>query len=310
MILLDSGHYMIREIISSRIGPENSGVRANGISAMKIADFDDVTYGVESAGDALTLFFSMPGFKEISALGLESYLKQVYAQDDIALSFKEQTLNEVSYDFSLTLDLASDRGDGGAGLAERVSCLKRNVLAAPFLWFFDQIRNGTAPAGAVRIPFRRDESIYIKKGNDDQCVVIFSVTFKEKNDWVVAEVFLRELSDARRDSALQQAPVAGFSRTPPGELAGVAGVEGGDNVCFVSFTLFKRHWDSKAEASVSALCQFRNYLHYHIKASKTYMHMRMRKRVDELLHVLNRAKPPAEGTVEKKTWTGRNVTAR
>jgi hypothetical protein len=35
----------------------------------------------------------------------------------------------------------------------------------------------------------------------------------------------------------------------------------------------KRHWDGKAEASVSALCQFRNYLHYHIKASKAYMHV-------------------------------------
>jgi len=74
--------------------------------------------------------------------------------------------------------------------------------------YFDLIREGTAPAQAVRIPFRKDESIYIKKGNEDQCVVIFSVTFQEKNDWVVAEVFLREFADARRDSALQQAPAA------------------------------------------------------------------------------------------------------
>lgn len=72
----------------------------------------------------------------------------------------------------------------------------------------------------------------------------------------------------------------------------------------------KRHWNDKAESSVQALCQFRNYLHYHIKASKTYMHMRMRKRVEDLLHVLNRAKPAQEGAVEKKTWSGKSVVSR
>jgi hypothetical protein len=84
--------------------------------------------------------------------------------------------------------------------------------------YFDAIREGTAPAQAVRIPFRKDESIYIKKGNEDQCVVIFSVTFQEKNDWVVAEVFLREFADARRDSALQQAPAANVSPRCPTQL--------------------------------------------------------------------------------------------
>jgi hypothetical protein len=38
------------------------------------------------------------------------------------------------------------------------------------------------------------------------------------------------------------------------------------------------------------------------------MHMRMRKRVDDLLTVLNRAKPPAEAAVEKKAWGGRSYT--
>mmetsp|Transcript_28843 Transcript_28843/g.72628 ORF Transcript_28843/g.72628 Transcript_28843/m.72628 type:complete len:310 (-) Transcript_28843:281-1210(-) len=309
MILLDSGHHMISEIITNRIGPANEEVRKNAV-VMSIADFDDVSYRVKSEGDALTIFFSMPGYKEISALNLEAYLRQVYAQDDVAFSFNEETVDGAVYNFSLTFDLAADRADGGAGVAERVSCLKRNVLAAPFIAYFGMIKGGTAPEAAVRIPFRQDESIYLKKGSDDQCVVVFSVTFQEKNDWVVAEVFLRELADARRDAALQQAPAASFSRTAPGELSGIAGVEGGDNVCFVSFTLFRRHWDDRAEASVTAVCQFRNYLHYHIKASKTYMHMRMRKRVDDLLHVLNRAKPPAEGAVEKKTWSGKSVAAR
>lgn len=38
------------------------------------------------------------------------------------------------------------------------------------------------------------------------------------------------------------------------------------------------------------ICTFRNYLQYHIKCSKAFMHTRMRIRVESLLQVLNRAK--------------------
>lgn len=47
---------------------------------------------------------------------------------------------------------------------------------------------------------------------------------------------------------------------------------------------------------------FRDYLHYHIKCSKAYMHSRMRTRVAEFLKVLNRAKPDvAAGEGARKT---------
>ena len=58
----------------------------------------------------------------------------------------------------------------------------------------------------MKIPYRHNEAIWLKKGKEDQVVVIFSVTFADKNDWVVAEVFLREFADVRRDPALQTSP--------------------------------------------------------------------------------------------------------
>ncbi len=39
------------------------------------------------------------------------------------------------------------------------------------------------------------------------------------------------------------------------------------------------------------LHHFRNYLHYHIKCSKAYIHSRMRAKTAAFLKVLNRAKP-------------------
>lgn len=62
--------------------------------------------------------------------------------------------------------------------------------------------------------------------------------------------------------------------------------------------------DGRLESCVTLLAGFRNYLHYHIKATKTYMHMRMRKRVVGLLQVLNRAVPEAEEKA-KKTAQGK-----
>lgn len=48
--------------------------------------------------------------------------------------------------------------------------------------------------------------------------------------------------------------------------------------------IFPQHVDQgRQEKIVSLLTGFRNYLHYHLKATKTYMHMRMRKRVAGLL---------------------------
>ena len=50
---------------------------------------------------------------------------------------------------------------------------------------------------------------------------------------------------------------------------------------------------------------FLTYLQYHVKATKTYMHMRMRSKVNALLQVLNRATQTSNETKAKKTITGK-----
>lgn len=72
--------------------------------------------------------------------------------------------------------------------------------------------------------------------------------------------------------------------------------------------LFPRHF-TNPETQARTITQiqlFRDYLHYHIKCSKAYMHSRMRARVAEFLKVLNRAKPEEEK--ERKTASGRTFT--
>lgn len=271
MILLGIGHPMLKEQVMSRSGPDKAEYRERNPLEMKIADFDDVTYCLKAVDNNFTLFYSMPGYEQIKGCGLEAYLAKTYAGDDVAFNFSSESLGGLTYDFSLTCDLAADRGTDAEPFAGRISAIKRHVLAACFFYYFETVCSSGGAGNAMKIPYRHNEAIYLKKGKEDQVVVIFSVTFSDKNDWVVAEVFLREFADVRRDPALQTSPAASYSKTVPGELEGTS-EEKMDNKVYISFVLFNKHWNGpKAEASVSALCMFRNYLHYHIKASKAFM---------------------------------------
>ena len=97
-------------------------------------------------------------------------------------------------------------------------------------------------------------------------------------------------------------------KEPPTELSELSLDASANTVGYVLFSFLKSGMtDASRARAVSLLSQFRVYLHYHIKASKTYLHMRMRKRVNTWLQVLNRAKPEYkdETKVGSKTASGR-----
>jgi len=104
-------------------------------------------------------------------------------------------------------------------------------------------------------------------------------------------------------------PTCAYSVKPPSELKDIRNIPVGDRICFVTFVVYDRHWKgAKMENAAFTITTFRNYLHYHLKCCKSYLHTRMRTRVENLLKVLNRAKQ--ETTVSKKTAAGRNFTRK
>jgi hypothetical protein len=103
---------------------------------------------------------------------------------------------------------------------------------------------------------------------------------------------MQEFVDTRR--TVNNAPPVAFGKDPPLELRGAPGLRNSpDLVGYLSLAIFPTHVDTtEKRIKASTLVQgLRNYLHYHIKASKTYLHIRMRKRVDLLLQGLS--SPPA-----------------
>jgi len=156
----------------------------------------------------------------------------------------------------------------------------------------------------IEIPYRDDEAVYLKP-ESDRCIVIFSITFRDPDDLVLAKVFLQEYADARK--TMSNAPSVTYSqKEPPLELKGVRNLRVGSAQGFVSFVLFAPHIAAaKKERTIDNIMTFRNYLHYHLKCSKAFLHTRMRNRVRTFLQVLNRAKSEPESK-EKKTITGRS----
>lgn len=73
----------------------------------------------------------------------------------------------------------------------------------------------------------------------------------------------------------------------------------------VAPVLFPRHTcEAARENTIDLLHMFRDYLHYHIKCSKVYVHSRMRAKAGDLLKVLNRARPQTNARpAERKTIT-------
>jgi len=129
---------------------------------------------------------------------------------------------------------------------------------------------GMRGGGALRtVHYRDEEAIYIKPSHD-RVTVIFSTIFREETDRIFGKVFLQEFVDARR-RAIQNAPQVLFRHDPPLELQGERGLPSGkgEGVGYITFVLFPRHLTpQRREEVISHIETFRDYFHYHIKASK------------------------------------------
>lgn len=312
MLLLDYQNVLLQSVLTERF----SGLPPVHID-QTVSDFDGVTFHVSTpeTKNKILVSISVRCWNELVRYGAQQVLEREYGPYIVA--------PEVGYNFSIQVDLETlpedeeTRGD----LVRKVSLLKRNAMAAPFEHAFDEhhklsaeaakFTSEEAPQGVneggevMAIHYRDEEAIYIKAGHD-RVTVIFSTIFREETDRVFGKVFIQEFVDARR-RAIQNAPQVLFRTDPPLELQGVPGFtdSGNGEIGYVTFVLFPRHLTvQRREEVISHIQTFRDYFHYHIKASKAYIHSRMRRRTADFLQVLRRARPENEEK-ERKTASGR-----
>jgi len=309
LILLEKGNRILYEAAHSTferilVGDPNTEEKLEILPMeVKFCDFDGTRMRVlilpEDKG-FMTISLYIPCWEDLVTHGVLDYLKVVYGDLVGAV--------EAEYNFTLKVNLATLPA-AYEPLATKISNLKFHALGAPFQKYFKALATGKAiPSGRVRLT--EDTTIYFSSKND-RCIVIYSLNYKEKFDEVLARVFLSSMFDVKRtEKTLGPAPSISYdAEAPPNEMKQDFNVQIKEGNCgFLSLAILPRHVTSqdKIDQAADSLQHFRTYLSYHIKCSKTYFHSQMRKRVKELLQVLNRAKSADEDVgKKKKTASGR-----
>ena len=304
MILLGAENEIIRHVLTSKFS-------VPGAVDQMFTDFDGVAYHIESSREGpLTLSMDIRCWPELVLYGARENLRQMYG------GWIRET-PEPDFQITLSFDYASvpPAGPDRDALIHAVSMIKRHAMAAPFERAFHEHSEleqkhepGAAPLAGqlLALHYRADEAMYILPAHDRVTVVI-STRFEEETDRIFGKVFVQEFVDARRQPSIQNAPQVLYSnRDPPLEVRGAVQASSSDNTGYVTFVLFPRHFQHPdvRSTTITHIQLFRDYLHYHIKCSKAYMHSRMRSRVTEFIKVLNRAKPEL-AEKERKTASGR-----
>lgn len=217
-----------------------------------VSDFDGVTFHLSTPEFKTKILISInvKCFRELVQYGAQEVLEREYGPYIVT--------PEPGYDFSVLIDLENLPAEQEAKdeLIMRLALMKRNAMAAPFERAFDEFAelaeeaskytSETAPQGVeeggevMAIHYREEEAIYIKASHD-RVTVIFSTVFREETDRIFGKVFLQEFVDARRRVlTLQNAPQVLFRNDCPLELAGVPGIQNGNDgsISYVTFGMY------------------------------------------------------------------------
>jgi len=304
MILLEAHNVIIQTTLNDKL------IKPSSLD-VQFVDFDGVRFRMSTADRKTVILLSMHirCWDELVKYGAMDVLQREYGNLIVPQP-------EAEYNVSLSIDLEQAPADQEArdAFVRSISMFKRNALAAPFESAFaqqKQLESSGQIGELMAIHYRDEEAIYVQ-ASPDRVTVIFSTVFREETDRIFGKVFLQEFVDARRQPSIQNAPqVLYSSRDPPLEIRDVPGLRHTEDIGYVTFVLFPRHFANPTVIAntISHIQLFRDYLHYHIKCSKAYMHSRMRHRVAEFQKVLNRAKTEVAVT-ERKTVTGRTMVHR
>ncbi|XP_054161070.1 actin-related protein 2/3 complex subunit 2-like [Oppia nitens] len=296
MILLEINNRVVEDILRVKIQEIESNNKIESVD-VTAADFDGVLFHISNInGDKakIRISISLKFYKELQIHGADDLLRREYGS-------LLMTPPEDGYNVSLLFDL-KNLPQNYEEVIQKAGLLKRNCFASVFEKYFEFQEQGCEGQKRAVIHYRDEETMYVE-AKPDRVTVVFSTIFKDEDDIVIGKVFMQEFKEGRKAS--QTAPQVLFShREPPMELQNTE-ARVGDNIGYITFVLFPRHTNKNSrDNTINLIHTFRDYLHYHIKCSKAYIHSRMRAKTSDFLKVLNRARPEKQNT-EKRTITGK-----
>lgn len=241
--------------------------------------------------------------KELNEYGAEEAFEELYGP------FKAEPSNDkklgINYTHAIKFDLKSMAPEEQKKVITLAARLKANMLGAPFMWVAEQVKE-KSNFSPFAIPYRgaTGESFYITP-TDFGAACTFSIRFSDPGDKVIGGVFFQELAAARQ--RVRGAPIVTYSNDVPSDLQALAVEITGDKSLYAYVTISMQAdqlSDRKKRDTADYLPMFRDYLHYHIKCAKAFMHQKMRSRTAAMLRVLDAAKPEPKQKI-RRTITGK-----
>ncbi len=151
--------------------------------------------------------------------------------------------------------------------------------------------------------------MYVTMFGCERVTIAIPISFQHETDRALAKVFVQQFQQSQQRSSAKHVPICDFRRPnePPREILKLLSNKSkvhegckkhGDVVGYLSLTFFHRHFNSgKNEDNnekdyccednvVETILLFYEFLDYHIKCSKSYVHTRLREKKDAMLERL------------------------
>jgi len=248
----------------------------------KFEDFDGTQYHIHSAQDAkskLVLSVLIPYFADLEKFGdgATKHLTSVYG--DYVSSEKE-----LDYNFSVEVDLNELEEKEAPDVIDKLALIKRHAFAAAFNAMMKNLEEGKETKPKV-INITAKDQLWLGT-TEGQIQATFALQIE--SDEILTNMFLSEIVDTRKKPDMQSCPIVQLYTEKPEYLPKKCKHEGPFLFLGLSKKLF--HNEQSKEKAIDLLCGFHPYVNYHIKCNKAHIHSRMRKKLSELLKIMNRAK--------------------
>lgn len=300
------------------------------LEEMDFQDFE-VAFSTSLEGDVLVLKVAYPFLMQVWPQGTEELLQHVWQGLPVrfALAGRDDEMKIAVEKAALGRLEASE----AARCVERISSTRIWLLIGPLVsrlsWLRDAVRKGdeaakkaplnaqearTAAIGqppeACMLQLRNQESCAIVP-KPDRIIVILSIHLDDETDVALGRAFCQEFAETNRKGNEFSLPCSFHEPKDKNMLSDLRGLAANvtPNVGFLSLTLTDQHVRGASEERLIALATpvmtFRNFFLFHLKHTKSFLHSRLRKRLDNWQQQIGKARRRRANQEKRRLISGK-----
>mmetsp|Transcript_19200 Transcript_19200/g.39674 ORF Transcript_19200/g.39674 Transcript_19200/m.39674 type:complete len:342 (+) Transcript_19200:18-1043(+) len=269
---------------------------------------------MEGAGETLKLKVTYEFLANVLEHGSKELLEQVWA--GLPLRFAPVSASEL--EVVLNTDALAENQDLARRCVQQVATtriwLLVGPLVAPLRWLREAVATGDKAAAAapqnaqqarkdamgqppapVVLHVRQQETCCIVP-KEDRILVILSIHLEDDVDVALGRAFCQEFAETNRKGNEFSLPCSFHEAKDKDMLSNLRGlnVSTNPNVGWLTLTLTDQHVRGATEERLWALARpvmtFRNFFLFHLKHTKSYLHSRLRKRLDHWQQQISKAR--------------------